>query len=84
MSSTPWTDALAGAADDARRLRAPEAVPAGFRGTGLPFGGAVVETGALTVSPVAAPADLQRTSDDVHTDTTRITSGLHPSRRPPG
>ena len=84
MSSTTWTDALAGAVGDARRLRAPEAVPAGFQGTGLPFGGAVVETGATSGYPTTAPAALQRTPHNVHIDATPITFGLHSSRRPPG
>jgi hypothetical protein len=54
--------------------RAPEAFIAPFQGTGLPFGGAVVDT-------VVRP-DLQRNDLDItHTDATTL--GIHSSRRPP-
>ena len=83
MNSTTWSDALAGmpAVGPDVRLRAPEAAPARFSGTGLPFGGRVVETGAPTVVPAA----LQRTAHIVHIDATPSTTlGLLSSRRPPG
>ncbi len=83
MISTTWTDALAGmpaAGLDVRPRayrRAPEAFTAPFQGTGLPFGGAVVDT----VAPITQrPASSLVTTDNVHTDTTL---GNHPSRRPP-
>jgi hypothetical protein len=57
--------------------RDPEAFTAPFQGTGLPFGGAVVDTVApITQRPAAGLA----TTDNVHTDTTL---GNHSSRRPP-
>jgi len=85
MISTTWTEAPAGmpaAGLDVRPRayrRAPEAFSAPFQGTGLPFGGSVVDT----VVPVAvpqtgiAPIDI----DNLHTDATTL--GIHPSRRPP-
>ncbi len=85
MISTTWTEAPAGmpaAGLDVRPRayrRAPEAFSAPFQGTGLPFGGSVVDA----VVPVAvpqtgiAPIDI----DNLHTDATTL--GIHPSRRPP-
>ena len=82
MSSTTWTDALAGmpvAGLDVRPRayrRAPEAFTAPFQGTGLPSGGAVVDTVAvpqIATEPIA--------TDKFHTDATTL--GIHSSRRPP-
>jgi hypothetical protein len=79
MINTTWTDALAGMTVTGLDVRpravrcAPEAFTAPFQGSGLPFGGAVVET--------VAPAAPQRTTDDVHIGTTL---GLSSSRRSPG
>jgi hypothetical protein len=85
MNSTTWTEAPAGmpaAGLDVRPRayrRAPEAFTAPFQGTGLPFGGSVVDTVAPVDVPLTgiAPIDI----DNLHTDATTL--GIHPSRRPP-
>ncbi len=75
MISTTWTEAPAGmpaAGLDVRARavrRAPEAFTAPYQGTGLPFGGSVVDT--------VAPQLIAQ----FHTDATTL--GIHPSRRPP-
>lgn len=82
MISTTWTEAPAGmpaAGLDVRPRalrRAPEAFTAAYQGTGLPFGGAVVDT----VAPVAPQIGTQLTTQ-FHTDATTL--GIHSSRRPP-
>ncbi len=83
MITTTWTAAPAGipavGLDVRPRAlrRAAEAFTAPFQGTGLPFGGAVVDT----VAPITQrPASGLATTDNVHTDTTL---GNHTSRRPP-
>ena len=82
MISTTWTEAPAGmpaAGLDVRPRavrRAPEAFTAPFQGTGLPFGGAVVDA----VAPIAQRPATSLATDNVHTDSTL---GNHPSRRPP-
>ena len=82
MTSTTWTDALAGmpaAGLDVRPRaiqRAPEAFTAPSQGTGLPFGGSVVDTVAgpqIAVEPI--------TTTQFHTDATTL--GISSSRRPP-
>ena len=96
MISTTWTEAPAGmpaAGLDVRPRavrRAPEAFTAPYQGTGLPFGGCVVDT---VVSTVVRPAAMQFpvtgfiatdliATDNVHIDATTL--GNHSSRRPPG
>ena len=80
--STTWTQAPAGmprAGLDVRPhagRRAPEAFTAPFQGSGLPRGGAVLDSVAAAV--------LQRDTDNLHSDATTTTLGLHSSRRPPG
>ena len=84
MTSTTWTDALAGmpaAGLDVRPRadrRAPEAFTAPFQGTGLPFGVSVVDT------VTDAAAGRSRSTDNFHNGTPITTLGLHSSRRPPG
>ena len=83
MISTTWTEAPAGmpaAGLDVRPRavrRAPEAFTAPFQGTGLRFGGAVVDA----VAPVAPQIATQLITTQLHTDATTL--GIHPSRRPP-
>jgi hypothetical protein len=86
MSSNTWTDAPAGLPAEGlvvrprSERRAPEAFTAPYQGTGLPFGGAVVDT----VAPKPAmqrPVIGLATTDNVHMGTTL---GIHSSRRPPG
>jgi hypothetical protein len=80
MITISWTDAPAGLPAEGLVVRprierrAPEAFTAPCQGTGLPFGGSVVDT----VAPI-----MQRpaTTDNVHIATTL---GIHSSRRPPG
>jgi hypothetical protein len=84
MITMTWTDAPAGLPAEGLVVRprcerrAPEAFTAPYQGTGLPFGGSVVDT----VAPVAqtAPTGVS-TTDNVHIATTL---GIHSSRRPPG
>ena len=86
MITTPWTDGPAGMPAEGLDVcprafrRAPEAFTAPYQGTGLPFGGAVVDT----VAPKPAmqrPVIGLATTDNVHIGTTL---GIHSSRRPPG
>ena len=84
MISTTWTEAPAGmpaAGLDVRPRavrRAPEAFTAPYQGTGLPFGGAVVDT----VAPVAPQVTAELiTTTQFHTDATTL--GISSSRRPP-
>ncbi len=85
MITTTWTEAPAGmpaAGLDVRPRalrRAPEAFTAPYQGTGLPFGGSVVDTVAPTVQ---RPAIGLTATDNVHIDATTL--GIHSSRRPPG
>ena len=87
MSSTTWTDALAGmpaAGLDVRpraHRRAPEAFTAPCQGTGLPFGGAVVDTVAVPQIATQLIATQPITTAKFHTDATTL--GIHSSRRPP-
>jgi hypothetical protein len=86
MITNTWTDAPAGLPAEGLVVRprcesrAPEAFKSPYQGTGLPFGGAVVDT-------VITPPTMQRlsidltTTDNVHIGTTL---GIHSSRRPPG
>ena len=85
MITTTWTDGPAGMPAEGlvvrpRALRrAPEAFTAPYQGTGLPFGGVVVDTVAPTVQ---RPATGLISIDKFHNDATTI--GIHSSRRPPG
>jgi hypothetical protein len=85
MITISWTDAPAGmpvtglvVRPRACKRRAPEAFTAPYQGSGLPFGGAVVDTVAPTVQ---RPATGLTATDNVHIGTTL---GIHSSRRPPG
>ncbi len=83
MISNSWTDAPAGLPAEGlvvrprSECRAPEAFTAPFQGTGLPFGGSVVDT---VVRPAATqlPATGLIATDNVHIGTTL---GIHSSRR---
>ena len=85
MITTTWTDAPAGMPAEGlvvrpRALRrGPEAFTAPYQGTGLPFGGVVVDTVAPTVQ---RPATGLISIDKFHNDATTL--GIHSSRRPPG
>ena len=89
MITTTWTDGPAGMPVEGllvcgvvrpRALwRAPEAFTAPYQGTGLPFGGVVVDTVAPTVQ---RPATGLISIDKFHNDATTL--GIHSSRRPPG
>ena len=85
MISNTWTDAPAGMPAEGLVVRprcdrqAPGAFTAPYQGTGLPFGGSVVDTVAPTVQ---RPAIGLPATDNVHIDAT--TFGIHSSRRPPG
>ena len=84
MTTISWTDAPAGMPAEGLVVRprcdrrAPEAFTAPYQGTGLPFGGSVVDTVAPTVQ---RPATGLTATDNVHIGTTL---GIHSSRRPPG
>ena len=84
MISTTWTEAPAGMPAAGLDVRpravrpAPEAFTAPYQGTGLPFGGSVVEA----VAPVAPQITFELiATTQFHTDATTL--GTHPSRRPP-
>ena len=85
MMTISWTDAPAGTPAEGLVVRprcdrrAPEAFTAPYQGTGLPFGGSVVDTVAPTVQrpTIGLPA-----TDNLHIDATTL--GIHSSRRPPG
>ena len=85
MTTISWTDAPAGMPAEGLVVRprcdrrAPEAFTASYQGTGLPFGGSVVDTVAPTVQ---RPAIGLPATDNVHNDATTL--GIHSSRRPPG
>ena len=85
MITISWTDAPAGMPAEGLVVRprcdrrAPEAFTAPYQGTGLPFGGSVVDTVAPTVQ---FPAIGLTATDNVHIDPTTL--GIHSSRRPPG
>ncbi len=87
MITFSWTEAPAGLPAEGLVVRprcdrrAPEAFTAPYQGTGLPFGGSVVDT----VVPQAAmqlPTTGVIANDKFHTDVTTL--GIHSSRRPPG
>ena len=85
MITIAWTDAPAGMPAEGLVVRprcdrrAPEAFTAPYQGTGLPFGGSVVDT----VAPTAQfPAIGVPATDNLHIDATTL--GIHSSRRPPG
>jgi hypothetical protein len=86
MIPNTWTDAPAGLPAEGlvvrprSERRAPEAFTAPYQGTGLPFGGAVVDTVGTTPA-MQRPAIGLTTTDNVHIATTL---GIHSSRRPPG
>ena len=84
MITNTWTDAPAGMPAEGLVVlprcdrRAPEAFTAPYQGTGLPFGGAVVDT----VAPVASQIALELiTTAKFHNDATTL--GISSSRRPP-
>jgi hypothetical protein len=85
MITTTWTDGPAGMPAEGLVVRprafrrAPEAFTAPYQGTGLPFGGVVVDTVAPTVQ---RPATGLISIDKFHNDATTL--GIHSSRRPPG
>ena len=85
MITTTWTDGPAGMPAEGLVVRprtcrrAPEAFTAPYQGTGLPFGGVVVDTVAPTVQ---RPATGLIATDKFHNDATTL--GIHSSRRPPG
>jgi hypothetical protein len=85
MITTTWTDGPAGMPAEGLVVRprpfrrAPEAFTAPYQGTGLPFGGVVVDTVAPTVQ---RPATGLISTDKFHNDATTL--GIHSSRRPPG
>ena len=85
MIPISWTDAPAGMPAEGLVVRprcdrrAPDAFTAPYQGTGLPFGGSVVDTVAPTVQ---LPAIGLTATDNVHIDATTL--GIHSSRRPPG
>jgi hypothetical protein len=85
MITTTWTDGPAGMPAEGLVVRprafrrAPEAFTAPYQGTGLPFGGVVVDTVAPTVQ---RPATGLTATDKFHNDATTL--GIHSSRRPPG
>ena len=84
MISNTWTDAPAGLPAEGVPARprfedcAPAAFTTTYRGTGLPFGGAVVDIVAPTMQ---RPTTGLLPVDNVHIATTL---GNHSSRRPPG
>ena len=84
MITISWTDAPAGMPAEGLVVRprcdrrAPGAFTAPYQGTGLPFGGSVVDTVAPTVQ---LPAIGLTATDNVHIDATTL--GIHSSRRPP-
>ena len=85
MITTTWTDGPAGMPAEGLVVRprafrrAPEAFTAPYQGTGLPFGGVVVDTVAPTVQ---RPSTGLIAIDKFHNDATTL--GIHSSRRPPG
>ena len=90
MITISWTDAPAGMPAEGLVVRprcdrrAPEAFTAPYQGTGLPFGGSVVDTVAPTVQRPATGviATGLIATDKFHNDATTL--GIHSSRRPPG
>ena len=87
MISNSWTDAPAVLSAEGlvvrprSERRAPEAFTAPYQGTGLPFGGFVVDT-VVAPAPVQLPATGVIATDKFHIDA--MTLGNHSSRRPPG
>ena len=85
MISISWTDAPAGVPAEGlvvrprSECRAPEAFTAPYQGTGLPFGGSVVDIVAPTMQ---RPATGLTATDKFHNDATTL--GITSSRRPPG
>ena len=85
MITISWTDAPAGLPAEGLVVRprcerpATEAFTAPYQGTGLPFGGSVVDTVAPTMQ---RPATSLITTDKFHNDATTL--GISSSRRPPG
>ena len=85
MISTMWNEAPAGMSAEGLVVRprcerrAPEAFTAPYQGTGLPFGGSVVDIVAPTMQ---RPATSLIANDKFHNDATTL--GISSSRRPPG
>jgi hypothetical protein len=85
MITISWTEAPAGLPAEGlvvrpRCERRPsEAFTAPYQGTGLPFGGSVVDIVAPTMQ---RPATGLITTDKFHNDATTL--GISSSRRPPG
>jgi hypothetical protein len=87
MITFSWTEAPAGLPAEGLAVRprcerrAPEAFTAPYQGTGLPFGGSVVDT-VVTPTAMQLPTTGGIATDKFHNDATTL--GIHSSRRPPG
>ncbi len=86
MITNTWTDAPAGLPAEGlvvrprSERRAPEAFTPAYQGTGLPFGGVVVD--AVVAPTMQRPSNGLIATDKFHTDATTL--GISSSRRPPG